>query len=96
MLGQTWAMPPSTKTSLPVMKLLSSDARKSATAAVSLGAHASDWRLSDQARDQRILLSRLRQAIEKAGRGSIAPQRASPTGSPDRPRALDEDGLGSG
>jgi hypothetical protein len=34
---QTCAIPPSTKTSLPVMKLLSSEARKSATAAVSSG-----------------------------------------------------------
>lgn len=34
---QTCAAPPSANTSLPVMKLLSSEARKSATAAVSLG-----------------------------------------------------------
>jgi hypothetical protein len=31
---QTWATPPSTDTSLPVMKLLSSEARKAATAAI--------------------------------------------------------------
>ena len=36
-VGQTCAMPPSTNTSLPVMKPLSSEARKSATAAVSSG-----------------------------------------------------------
>jgi len=33
--AQTWANPPSTKTSLPVMKLLSSEARNSAVAATS-------------------------------------------------------------
>jgi hypothetical protein len=33
--AQTWAMPPSTKTSLPFMKLLSSDARNATTFATS-------------------------------------------------------------